>query len=293
MLKGAKMVKHKPKAGGTGFSADDGQIKILVRPDNVALIRPPAGQLRPLAEYQSFFIGKTDMAADDLDDEIDGPELSPSSAFPAGLLGRFQAALVAHGYHVTVDDRRSEEKLHVNEVQYRESYGEARAFLRAVRDEPLGQIAWQRWHDFLWRIGQLCYLYPEARVLIVADGNAVAVEVYNELYRDLRRWLGLLAADRVGAKPRCLVTTYRWLPVFKPGSWQVVLPIIFTSRLLSESTYRAVVRLRAQRVYALVPRGLRLGRATRLRLEAMSGGPLRTPAPPANELPPGGCEPAG
>jgi hypothetical protein len=75
------------------------------------------------------------------DDGIGGPELSPSSAFPAGLLGRFQAALVAHGYHVTVDDRRSEEKLHVNEVQYRESFGEARAFLRAVR-APTSPPTW-------------------------------------------------------------------------------------------------------------------------------------------------------
>src|SRR5262249_19101019 len=153
------------------------------------------------------------------------PELGPCSAFPAGLVPRFRDALVASGYHVTVDDRRSDEKLQVNQEQYRSSHGEARAFLRAVRAEPPGQIQWQRWHDFLWRISQLCYLYPEARVLIVTDCNAVAVEVYNELYRDLRPWLGLLAARQVGERPRCLVTTLAWLPRLRPGRWQILLPI--------------------------------------------------------------------
>src|SRR5262245_23917243 len=246
------MSKEHPSSETTG-SGGYPEVKILVLTTNVALVSPPAEQLKPLAEYQSFFIDKTDMAVDNLVDQIDGPELSPSSAFPAGLLGRFQAALVAGGYRVTVDDSRSEEKLHVNEVQYRESYGEARAFLRAVRAEPLGQIAWQRWYDFLWRISQLCYLYPEARVLIVADGNAAAVEVYNELYRDLRRWLGLLATDRVGTRPRCLVTTYRRLPGLRPGVWQILLPVVFSSKQLSRAAYEAVVRMRARRVYTFFP----------------------------------------
>ena len=93
-------------------------------------------------------------------------------------------------------------------------------------------------------------------------------------------------------KPRCLVSTYRRLAGLRPGVWQVALPIIFNSRLLTESTYRAVVRLRAQRVYGLVPQGLCLGRATRLRLEAMSGGPLQDPGASADESPAGDFEPA-
>src|SRR5262249_33463513 len=160
-------------------------------------------------------------------------------------------------------------------------------FLRAVLTAPLGQVAFTRWHDFLWRIVQIAYLYPDARILIVTDCNAVAVEVYNELYRDLRRWLGLLAARQVGERPRCLVSTFRFPPRFRPGAWHILLPIVCASTNLSKATYEAVVRLRAQRVYALVSANLRLGKVTRLRLEAMAGGPLQAPAPPADESPPG------
>jgi hypothetical protein len=288
------MSKSKPALGDVGAPAGKKQVRIVVRPDNVALIRPPAGQLRPLAEYQSFLIDKTDTAAGDLDDAIDGPELSPSSAFPAGLLGRFQAALTAGGYQVTVDDRRRfEQGFRVNQELCQASYGAARAYLRAALAEPLGCVEYGLSPSWVALTEHLACLYPDARTLIIIDVNAAAAELYNNLWRTLGASLGLLAADRVGKKARCLVTTYRWLPLFKPGAWQVALPIIFNSRLLTESTYRAVVRLRAQRVYGLVPQGLRLGRATRLRLEAMSGVPLQDPGASADESPPGDFEPAG
>src|SRR5262249_17889306 len=234
----------------------------------------PVEQLPPLLDYQAFVL-------DDEDAGLGVPELGPCSTFPAGLVPRFSAALKAGGYKVSVDDRRRfEEGFRVNQEQYRESYGEARAFLRAVLAEPLGQVTYARWHDFLWRIGQLCYFYADARVLIVTDCNAVAVEVYNELYRDLRRWLGLLAARQVGERPRCLVTTLARLPGIKPGVWQILLPIVCSSKQLSRAAYEAVVRMRARLVFTFIPHGLRLGRPTRLRLEALSGRLIDASPPP-------------
>src|SRR5262249_56365614 len=90
-----------------GCAEDDGQVKIPVRPENVALIRPPAGQLGPLLQYQDFFLEDGDLAP--LDPGKGGAEaleLSPCSAFPAGLLARFEAALKAGGYRLKADDPR-------------------------------------------------------------------------------------------------------------------------------------------------------------------------------------------
>ena len=94
------MVKQKLKADGTGFSADDGQVKILIRPDNVALISPSAEHLEALLPYRKYVLeGQPD-------DALDTFEHSSCTAFPGGLVPRFEDELTADGYHVTIDDRR-------------------------------------------------------------------------------------------------------------------------------------------------------------------------------------------
>src|SRR5438552_5405510 len=126
------MSKDKPNKAES--SADGPRVKFVVRPDNVALISPPAEHLAPLLEYQKFFIeGQPgDVALDDA-------ELSPCSAFPAGLLSRFEAALTAEGYQASIDDRRPRAGgFAVNKRLCRDSQDEVRAFLRAVVKEPLG-----------------------------------------------------------------------------------------------------------------------------------------------------------
>src|SRR5262245_33466947 len=161
-------MSKKQSFSGTTEAGSQLKVKIVVLPGNVALVSPPAEELGPLLDYQEFALGDGHSAGEPPGDAAaHASDLGPCSAFPAGFVPRFRDALVANGYHVTVDDRRPDEKLQVNMEQYGSSHGEARAFLQAVLAEPLGQVTYARWHDFLWRIGQLCYLYPEARVLIV------------------------------------------------------------------------------------------------------------------------------
>src|SRR5262249_7329160 len=140
-----------------------------------------------------------------------------------------------------LDRRRFEQGFRVNEELCRVSYGAARTYLHAALTEPQGCVEYGLSPSWVSLTEHLACLYPQARTLIVVDGNAAAAELYNDLWRTLGASLGLLAANQVGAKPRRLVTTFRWLPRLKPDTWQVALPIIFNSRLLTEGTYRAVV----------------------------------------------------
>jgi hypothetical protein len=274
--------KSKPTLGHVGSSADKKPVKIVVRPDNIALISPPAEQLGPLLEYQRFFLGDAELAPLDLDKG--GPEateLSPCSAFPAGLLPRFKAALTAAGYRVTTDDRRPRAGgFAVNKRLCRDSQGEERAFLRAVVREPLGRILWADWYDVYWRLDLLCALYPDARVLVVVDGNWGADELHTDMERHSSQKWGLHTHVQIRDEARCRIITLNWFARSKPGRWPILVPIVLWSSTLTEAAHRAVVRHRARRVYTLVPHSIRLGPLTGLRLEAMSGGVIdASPAP--------------
>jgi hypothetical protein len=276
-------MKNKPKAAKAGSAAHEAKVQIVVRPDNVALIRPPAELLGPLLEYQDFFLGDADLAPLDPGKEgSEAPELSPCSAFPAGLLPRFEAALTDAGYRVITDDRRPRAGgFAVNRRLCRGSQGEVRAFLRAVVREPLGRILWRHWYEVHWRLDHLCALYPDTRVLVVVDGNWGAAELHTELAHYSRTKWGLHCHVRIGDEARCRIITFRWLARLRPGRWPILVPIVLRSSTLTEAAYRSVVRQRARRVYTLVPHGIRLGKVTGLRLEAMSGDEINaSPAPP-------------
>jgi hypothetical protein len=269
--KGGSAVKTRSLSGWAGPEGGP-VVEIVVTPGNVALVSPPAEGLAPLLEYRNFVLD--DVRADELPDEeaAGGPGSAAPSAFPAGLAPRLRDALAAGGYRVGVDDGRVGQGPRVNGDLYRGSLGEARPLVRAAAVHPLGQVQYETWDDMVWRLAVLCWLCPEGRTLVAADVNMTAGMLYDYLGRTHRVPVGLLAREWVRTKARCLASTLAMLPKLRRGRWDVVLLPLFNSRILTEATWRAVVRLRARRVYALVPYGLRLGRVTRLRLEAMAGG---------------------
>src|SRR5436305_850447 len=78
-------MESQPRPGRAGPAAAEPKVEIVVRPDNNAPTRPPAGRLGPLRN---------------------APERLPWSALPAGVAPWFGAALAAAGYSLPRDDRR-------------------------------------------------------------------------------------------------------------------------------------------------------------------------------------------
>jgi hypothetical protein len=249
-------------------------VKILVLPGNIALVRPPLAKLAPLQRYRPFVFEDGGFVGGLEEEELAvAAGLSPCSALPAGLVPRFQEELSAAGYSVIVEDRRSfDESFHINRKLCQISWGAEESLLRAVRAHPQGQLSFQRYDGLPWRLGHLCNLWPKARILIVTDTHTGAHSICSE---DLPRYLGasvgLLTQDPWNMDARCVVTTQRWLLRLRLRAWQVLLLLVHGSSDVSRATYRAVVRGRAPRVYALTYHNARLGLRTQLRLEAMAG----------------------
>ena len=230
------------------------------------MVSPPFAQLMPLHSYKAFFLVDLERSTN----ELSHAQLGPCSAFPAGLVPRFQAILANAGHRVTVtDDRNFEEGFRVDKGYYGETHGQSREFLRAVLTQPLGQVHFQWWDDVLWRIACLCCVYPEARILIVANSYA-AGRLQLELADKLGETVGLSSPDDwCAARSRCLAATYARFP--SKSDRQILILVHFNSRTASVATLRAVVNLRAGRVYSFVPDNCRLANRTQLRLEAMAG----------------------
>jgi hypothetical protein len=257
-------------------SADEAEVRIVIRPDNVALLYPPAEDLPPLLPYRKFAIEEQPG-----DEALDEPGLSAGTAFPAGLVPYLEAALAADGHDVTIDDRRrAAPGLAADKQFYRDSTGPERAFLRVVRRNPLGQITWTDWADIPWRLWGLTALYPRARFLIAEATRAGRSDLYGELRDRAGDAQGLVPDGRSQELPRCLVVTFGMLAVLTPGRWQIVVPVIRHGRVLTETAYRAVLRHRARRTYTFVRHGLELAGPAQLRLEAMSGPVLGGNPPP-------------
>jgi hypothetical protein len=146
---------------------------------------------------------------------------------------------------------------------------------------PLGQVRFGLWTDMVLRVQYLCGLYPGASTLFVAERDYLAVQLFCDLQRTLGRALGLRADQHIGEAPRCLVTTLAWLPRLRPGAWEVVFPVASCGRSLraTAAAWPAFVGLQARRVYALVAARLCPRHPTKLRLEAISGCPLRVSDP--------------
>src|SRR5262249_35154721 len=142
-----------------------------VLPGNIALVSPPVDHLDPLQRYNPFLLEDGGPAGGLVGDEVAAAqELSPCSAFPAGLVPRFRAELRPAGYRVVVDDRRAfGDEFRLNKWLIEVSWGEEMSLVRAVRGHPQGQV-WCGGRDArIWRIGHICNLWPRARVLIVAS----------------------------------------------------------------------------------------------------------------------------
>jgi hypothetical protein len=210
------MPRRKSRFGKATSAGDDAEVRIVVRPDKIAQLYPPAEDVEPLLPYRKFAIeGKPGDAA------LDEPGLPPSMAFPAGLVPYIEAALAADGYAVTIDDRRrAAPSLAADKQFYRDSTGPERAFLRAVRKNPLGQIIWTDWADIPWRLWSLTALYPRARFLVAEATRAGRSDLYRELrdYVSRRRddeqtaravrYLRALARSRSGRRGTAILEGY-------------------------------------------------------------------------------------
>jgi hypothetical protein len=270
------MPRSKSRFGKVTSAGDGAEVRIVVRTDKIALLYPPAEDLEPLWPFLRFAIeGQPGDAA------LDEPGLPPCMAFPAGLVPYLQAALTADGYTVTIDDRRrAAPGLAADKQFYRNSTGPERTFLRAVRKNPLGQIAWADWDDIPWRLWGLISLYSRARFLVVEATRTGCSDIYDELRDRAGDARGLVPDSRSQELPRCQVVTFGMLAVLTPGRWEIVVPVIRHARVLTEAAYRAVLRHHARRRYTFVRHGLELTGPAQLRLEAMAGPVIGGNPPP-------------
>jgi hypothetical protein len=246
------------------------KVKIIVQPDNVALIFGPVGQLRALRGYEAYLLDPGALTADG-----HGYDVRPACAVPAGLLPRIEAALAADGWLVTTSDRRRPgAEMPCLQHMLRHSYGSGQQLLRTAAAAPLGQVLYSRWPDLLWKVRHLAHAYGAAPTVVVVDGVSPAGALRCELAPDMGEAVGLLRRRGDGTTKRCVVATLPAVRGLQPGAWPVVILVVFHSQTLSPATYQALVGLGARRRYALVGEGLRLGRARQLRLEALAGRPI-------------------
>jgi hypothetical protein len=253
---------------------DRRQVKIVVGPDNVARVSPPAGQLEPLRDYQAFIRAVTPVARPARPGgEAHDPQLSSCSEFPAGIVPRFRDALIARGYEVVVEDtRRFESGFRINEELCRQSEGECREMLRAVVAQPLGLVAFRQWEGLSLSTSQLCLLYPEASVLIVTP--QYSARLYQGLLDALGNEVGLVE-DLY--RSRCRVASRDWLKRWNLGLWHILIVLIYGPGDLTREHYLTITGgAKALRSYIFLPHRLRPGKATQLRLEAV-GGPMIAP----------------
>jgi hypothetical protein len=273
------MSKQENDCSNAGPPGGRPKAKIVLPGGKVALLSPPLAQLPPLLDYANYVIDGDLAKHARVAGLADDAEQANNSAFPAGLAPRFEAALTAAGYRVKVSDRRDEPpQLRVDLQYYRECTGDARAFLRAVAAQPLGQL--KGWVSR--GIGRLVRLFPEARILVMTRNDTGADVEFDDLRLDVGRSVGLRAGcdDTIGA--RCLVSSLRWFETVKRGDWQIVVLLAFDpATMASEATRRTVLATRASRVYAFVSGDRRLQTRTRVRLEAISGPVIWSATPPA------------
>jgi hypothetical protein len=252
---------------------DHRNAKIVLLPGKVARISPPLRHLGPLIRYMDFVIDGRGAEHTRDPDPVEGGEPCACSAFPAGLAPRFEAALTAAGYRVEVAERRSPERhLTADREYYSRSTGDERAFLRAVRAQPLGQLACRTGDDALSGIDRLFRLFPDARILVVAPDRHAATWYHHQLRPALGRAVGLRAYYDVQIGGRYVVATLSWLETLKGGNWHIVVLLAFgAGKMASEATRRTVLETNASRVYAFVHNDARVQPRTQVRLEAMSG----------------------
>jgi hypothetical protein len=270
------MPKRKSRFGKATSAGDHPEVRIVVRPDKIALLYMPDDDLEPLLPFLRFAIkGQPGNAA------LDEPGLPPCVAFPAGLVPYLQAELAADRYTVTIDDRRrAAPSLAIDKQFYADSTGPERAFLRAVRRTALGQITWADWDDIPWRLWGLISLYSRARFLVVEATRAKRSDLYDELRDRAGDARGLVPDSRSQELPRCQVVSFGVLALLTPGRWEIVVPVIRHGRVLTEAACKAVIRHRARRTYTFVRHGLELSGPAQLRLEAMAGPVIGGSPPP-------------
>jgi hypothetical protein len=270
------MPRSKSRFGKATSAGDDAEVRIVVRPDKIALLYMPDQDLEPLLPFLRFAIkGQPGDAA------LDEPGLPPCMAFPAGLVPYLQAELAADRYTVTIDDRRrAAPSLAIDKQFYADSTGPERAFLRAVRRNPWGRSPGRTGTTSPGGCGGLISLYSRARFLVVEASRTGRSDLYDELRDRAGDARGLVPDSRSQELPRCQVVTFRMLALLTPGRWEIVVPVIRHGRVLTEAACKAVIRQRARRVYSLVRHGLELTGPAQLRLEAMSGPVIGGNPPP-------------
>jgi hypothetical protein len=262
-------------------------VTITVLRTNLALVQPPVEQLQPLLQYRNFFLDSEKIARERFGERASEDLLAPPhSVVPAGLVARFNETLTAHGYQVTVaDKRRFGKAFRIKKELCHTVPGEPWNCLRSAVRRPLGQVIYRSGYDLLRCMEFMICRYPKARILAVYHKGEDAIEDYFTHLRQYNRRFGLIARQQDRPCSQSLVTGVRWLCFQPPRRWDIVLWAVWDSSNVSETNCKLLLRLRARRLYAFVyepepwnsRHWIALNKRKQLWLEALAGHPIAPP----------------
>jgi hypothetical protein len=208
---------------------------------------------------------------------------------PTGLLHHVQRLLADHDFPVKiVDERQFDAKpFAVDKRLFQGTEGDDRRLLKAVLEEPMGQIEVQKNADLLEKMRLIIRLYPKARVLILTGSRSLAKKIQAELDEiSLDFDVRLKGPESSWPKrlPRCMVSTFGQLQYCPTDQFHMILLPDVTYAVLRqglEGVFRFHNRfdLKSHRIYSFPKSSLRRGDRDRIVLEAISGGVIFQPSP--------------
>jgi hypothetical protein len=266
-----------------GQSAATSVVRVIITPQNLALVDPPVPLLKPLIEYTAFAFepaGPTGHRRAEQNVQVATTDFRGRLAFPAGLLPRCQAELEANGYEVEIEDcRRFGPRFEIDDQFVAEADDVARPLLEALAHQPLGQVEVHGGiTDTVEKIALVRKLFPRARLVVAAAARRQVWKYWRSLEDVLDEPVGLRCTGHRRAGKRCWVTTHQQLGDVAAKAHILLLPD--AGQAAGDVGAKAVAEAGVPRVYAFVPVGERLDRRTRIRLEGMAGPVIHRLGPP-------------
>jgi hypothetical protein len=245
-----------------------------------AVLDPAVPELLPLLEYRRFdFVpgGPTGYERQQKPQHMHTTDLKGGLSFPVGLLPRMTVELQRLGYEVVVTkDLSTQDESQEPEPDWPETTTdepEERRLVEAVVGHRRGQVEVRDFHDMIAKAALICRLFPKAHVVLGVHTRKKARKIERALQSTLQRPVEVVAATQTPPKSRVAVSTFVCLDTCTQGR-QPILLLPDAHEATGDSAAGKVVAVDAPRAYAFAGARRRMGRGTRLRLEAMAGPPI-------------------
>ncbi len=268
------MPNMNPITTDTAPDSEQLRVRVAIEPGHVAYLYPAVLLLRPLLTYRvkEFKPGGPHGYAETQEEVLLADmDTHGQLSLPAGLLHRCRQELEAHGYHVdVVDHRKYGKRFAVNEELLQAADDTQRQMLKAVIQEPLGQIETTSFTDTVEKIMLIDELYPNAKLVVAVAKREQVRQFWKALDQILGRKVGIVCGGTRKKGDGMLVCTHAFLHQVRNAERRIlILPNAEGST--GDAAFRKSVEAAFGRVYAFVRPHRRVDPLAQLRLEIMAG----------------------